>query len=72
MQDSDDIYPSDHDDSKNDGDGVNKDNDTQQPLTAGNMNVHSQDIPDESHDIDEEMEKIGKDINPEDPKPLGE
>ena len=48
------------------------DDDTQSPQIQVKTDPLSDDIPEESADIDDEMEKIGKDIDPEHPKPLGE
>ena len=62
-----------------DPDDINQDdtdseniNSAESPAVQGEKDPFSGNMPEESHDIDEEMGKIGKDINPEDPKPLGE
>jgi len=64
MEDPDDI-------NQDDTDSENA-NAAESPAVQGEKDPFSTDMPEETHDIDEEMGKIGKDINPEDPKPLGE
>lgn len=49
-----------------------KHEEAESPAVKGETDVFSGDMPEESADIDEEMEKIGKDIDPEHPEPLGE
>ena len=65
MQDPDDIH-------QNDPGDDDDDDDTESPSIQGAKDPLSGDAPEESADIDEEMGKIGKDIDPEHPKPLGE
>lgn len=42
------------------------------PSVTGEEDAFSGNMPQESPDIDEELEKIGEDVDPEHPKPLGE
>ena len=42
------------------------------PSVTGEEDAFSGDMPQEPADIDEELEKIGKDVDPEHPTPLGE
>ena len=65
MEDPDDIHRGD-----TDSDNVNVAESP--PVKEKEESFSGDDMPEESHDIDEEVGKIGKDINPEDPKPLGE
>ena len=64
MEDQDDIH------------GNNTDNDSgydaESPPVQTEKDSFSGDTPEESVDITEEMGKIGKDIDPEHPEPLGE
>ena len=62
VQDPDDIHQNDPGDS----------DDTQSPAIQGEKDSLSSDVPEESADIDDEMGKIGKPIDPEHPEPLGE
>lgn len=64
MEDPDDIH----------GDDAGSDNvnATESPAVQEETNLSSDDMPEESVNITDEMGKIGKDIDPEHPKPLGE
>ena len=65
MEDPDDIHQDDtHIDSVNDAESS--------PAEGEKETVSGDDTPEESVDITDAMEKIGKDIDPEHPKPLGE
>lgn len=52
--------------------GADKEEDTESPELQGEKDPFSGDMPEEPVDITDEMEKIGKDIDAEHPKPLGE
>ena len=56
------------------GDDTNNDNENavEFPVVQEEKVSFSGDMPEEPLDIADEMEKIGKDIDPEYPKPLGE
>ena len=56
------------------GDDTDKDseNDAESPSVQTEKDSFSGDMPEESVDITEEMGKIGKEIDPEHPEPLGE
>ena len=65
MEDPDDVQGDNtHIDSLNDAESSSAD--------GGKETFPGDDMPEESVDIADEMEKIGKDIDPEHPKPLGE
>ena len=65
MEDPDDIHRGD-----TDSDNVNVAESP--PVKEKEESFSSDDIPEESVDIADAMEKIGKGIDPENPKPLGE
>jgi len=49
-----------------------KHEEAESPAVKGEQDAFSGDTPVESPDLDEEMAKIGEEIDPEHPKPLGE
>lgn len=49
-----------------------KHEEAESPAVKGEEDAFSGDTPVESPDIDDEMAKIGEDINPEHPTPVGE
>jgi len=57
-----------HQDDANEENG----NDTESPSVQSEKDPSPDDMPEESVDIADEMGKIGKNIDPEHPKPLGE
>ena len=64
MEDPDDINQDD-----TDSENVNA---AESPSVQGEKDSSPDSVPEESVDITDEMGKIGKDIDPEHPKPLGE